>query len=84
MSFEDVPIGSNQIEPRDETSGYAYIYGIGLASGMLVTPELLKRINETQDRLAIEKEDRQDKDKRPPKPPSRPNARIGRTALGFS
>lgn len=69
-------------EPRTitaEDKAVWYIFPAGLMPGMLISPETIQRAVEADQRRADKKNN---KNKRPPKPPSRPNANIGRLALG--
>ncbi len=51
-----------------------------MASGSLISPELIKSLDEAVEVLDINNEE--DKKQKPPRPPRRPNIPVGRVALG--
>lgn len=56
---------------------YYAFYPLGLIPGFVITASLVRRAAEAE-------QNRAEKKNKPPKPPRRPNARIGRVALGLS
>ena len=50
---------------------------MGVAAGGMISPEIVAL-------LPADKVESDDPEYKPPRPPRRPNARIGRTAIGYS
>jgi len=75
---------ANQLQPTErkwETYLLKHALAAGVASGAMISPEIIETLTDGQEENDSDREDKNNK--KPPKPPRRPNARVaGRLALG--